>query len=84
MRNGMLGLREQLAAELQRLSGSDRFSFIGQHRGMFSRLGATPEQVERLREEHAIYLVGDSRLNIAGLNKESVPILAKAMIDVGI
>ncbi|MCI5110390.1 MAG: aspartate/tyrosine/aromatic aminotransferase [Marivita sp.] len=84
MRNGMLGLREQLAAELQRLSGSDRFGFIAQHRGMFSRLGATPEQVERLREEHAIYLVGDSRLNIAGLNKESVPILAKAMIDVGI
>jgi aspartate aminotransferase len=84
MRNGMLGLREQLAAELQRLSGSDRFGFIAQHRGMFSRLGATPEQVERLRDEHAIYLVGDSRLNIAGLNAESVPILAKAMIDVGI
>ena len=84
MRNGMLGLREQLAAELQRLSGSDRFGFIAQHRGMFSRLGATPEQVERLRDEHAIYLVGDSRLNIAGLNKESVPILAKAMLDVGI
>ena len=84
MRNGMLSLREQLAAELQRLSGSDRFGFIAQHRGMFSRLGATPEQVDRLRDEHAIYLVGDSRLNIAGLNKESVPILAKAMLDVGI
>ncbi|WP_416884112.1 aromatic amino acid transaminase [Marivita sp.] len=84
MRNGMLGLREQLAAELQRLSGSDRFGFIAQHRGMFSRLGATPEQVDRLRDEHAIYLVGDSRLNIAGLNKELVPILAKAMLDVGI
>ena len=84
MRTGMLALREQLAAELQRLSGSDRFGFIAQHRGMFSRLGATPEQVDRLRDEHAIYLVGDSRLNIAGLNKDSVPILAKAMIDVGI
>ncbi len=84
MRTGMLGLREQLAAELQRLSGSDRFGFIAQHRGMFSRLGATPEQVEKLREDHAIYLVGDSRLNIAGLNKDSVPVLAKAMIDVGI
>ncbi|WP_439522577.1 aromatic amino acid transaminase [Marivita sp.] len=84
MRTGMLALREQLARELQRLSGSDRFGFIAQHRGMFSRLGATPEQVDRLRDEHAIYLVGDSRLNIAGLNKDSVPILAKAMIDVGI
>ena len=75
---------EQLAAELQRLSGSDRFGFIAQHRGMFSRLGATPEQVERLREEHAIYMVGDSRLNIAGLNKHTVPVLAKAIVDVGI
>jgi len=84
MRTGMLALREQLAAELQRLSGSDRFGFIAQHRGMFSRLGATPQQVEKLREDHAIYLVGDSRLNIAGLNAESVPVLAKAMIDVGI
>ncbi|MFP7569549.1 aromatic amino acid transaminase [Marivita sp. S2033] len=84
MRTGMLALREQLADELRRLSGSDRFGFIAQHRGMFSRLGATPEQVDRLRDEHGIYLVGDSRLNIAGLNKNTVPIVAKAMIAVGI
>ena len=84
VRNSMLALREQLAAELQKHAGSDRFGFIAQHRGMFSRLGATPEQVEKLRAEHGIYLVGDSRLNIAGLNKDTVPILAKAMIEVGI
>lgn len=84
VRLSMLGLREQLAAELQRLSGSDRFGFIAQHRGMFSRLGTTPEMVARLREEHAIYMVGDSRLNIAGLNKDTVPILAKAIVDLGI
>lgn len=84
VRLGMLGLREQLASELQRLSGSDRFGFIAQHRGMFSRLGTTPEMVERLRAEHAIYMVGDSRLNIAGLNAQSVPILAKAIVDCGI
>jgi aromatic-amino-acid transaminase len=84
VRLGMLKLREQLAGELQRLSGSDRFGFIAQHRGMFSRLGATPEQVERLREDHAIYMIGDSRINIAGLNADTVPILARAMIDVGV
>jgi len=84
VRKGMLKLREQLASELQRLSGSDRFGFIAQHRGMFSRLGATPEQVERLREEHAIYMIGDSRINIAGLNENTVPILAKALIDTGV
>ncbi len=84
VRLSMLALREQIASELQRLSGSDRFGFIAQHRGMFSRLGAAPDKVQKLREEHAIYMVGDSRLNIAGLNSETVPILAKAIIDVGI
>ncbi|MFB9149982.1 amino acid aminotransferase [Roseovarius ramblicola] len=84
VRQGMLKLREQLAAELQRLSGSDRFGFIAQHRGMFSRLGATPEQVERLRADHGIYMIGDSRINIAGLNDKTVPILAKALIDAGV
>ncbi len=84
VRNSMLGLREQLASELQRLSGSDRFGFLAQHRGMFSRLGATPEQVETLRRDHGIYMVGDSRLNIAGLNKTSVPILAEAIVKSGI
>lgn len=84
VRIGMLGLREQLAAELQRLAGSDRFAFLAQHRGMFSLLGTSPEKVELLRREHGIYMVGDSRMNIAGLNAETVPILAKAIIDAGI
>ena len=84
VRLNMLGLREQLASELQRLSGSDRFHFLAQHRGMFSRLGCSPEQVETLRRDHGIYMVGDSRMNIAGLNQTTVPILAKAIIDAGI
>ncbi len=84
VRNAMLGLRTHLAAELQRLSGSDRFGFIAQHRGMFSRLGTTPDKVEELRVKHGIYMVGDSRMNIAGLNARTVPILAHAIIDVGI
>ncbi|WP_420585413.1 aromatic amino acid transaminase [Ruegeria sp.] len=84
VRLSMLGLRQQLADELQRLSGSDRFGFIAQHRGMFSRLGAAPELVEQLRNVHGIYMVGDSRLNIAGLNATTVPILAQAIVDVGV
>lgn len=84
VRQGMLALREQLAAELRSLSGSDRFDFVARHRGMFSRLGATPEQVKRIKDDFAIYLVGDSRLNIAGLNQTTVPILARAIVDAGI
>ncbi len=84
MRTGMLSLREQLASQLQSLSGSDRFAFLASHRGMFSRLGASPEQVEALRRDRGIYLVGDSRMNIAGLNARTVPILTRAIIDCGI
>lgn len=84
VRLSMLGLREQLAQALQQRAGSDRFGFLAQHRGMFSRLGATPEQVKVMRESHGIYMVGDSRLNIAGLNADSVPVLADAIIAAGV
>lgn len=83
-RNGMLALRQQLADELKRLTNSDRFDFLSAHRGMFSRLGTTPEMVEKLRADHGIYMVGDSRLNIAGLNANTVPILANAIVAAGI
>ncbi len=82
VRLSMLFLREQLAAELRKLTNSDRFDFVARHRGMFSRLGLTPDQVARLRSEHAIYMVGDSRINIAGLNADSVPVLARAIASV--
>ncbi len=83
-RNGMLGLRKQLADELRRLTNSDRFDFLADHRGMFSQLGTTPELVEKLRADHGIYMVSDSRMNIAGLNEKTVPILAKAIVAAGI
>ena len=82
MRSGMLALRQQLAGALREHAGSDRFGFVAQHRGMFSRLGLPPEAVKTLREKHAIYMVGDSRINVAGLNAETVPILAKAIAEV--
>ena len=84
IRNSLLNLRVQLSNELQKISGSDRFSFIASHRGMFTQLGATPSQVEKMRTEFGIYMVSDSRFNVAGLNSETVPALAKAIIETGV
>ena len=84
MRLSMLAMREQLALELQRRAGSDRFGFLAQHRGMFSRIGATPEQVSAMRQQHAVYMVGDSRMNIAGLTAQTVPVLAEAIVAAGV
>jgi aspartate aminotransferase len=82
VRSGMLDLRQQLAAELQRQTNSNRFGFITDHNGMFSMLGLSEEQVGKLRDDHGVYAVGDSRINIAGLSKDTVPILAKAIASV--
>ena len=82
VRQNMLGLRQRLADALRLATNSDRFDFVSSHRGMFSRLGLTEAQVNLLREEHGIYMVGDSRINIAGLNAKTVPILAAAIAKV--
>ena len=82
VRQNMLGLRQALADELRRATKSDRFDFVASHRGMFSRLGLTEAQVETLRAKHGIYMVGDSRINIAGLNAKTVPVLAAAIASV--
>ncbi|SFI99178.1 aromatic amino acid transaminase [Jannaschia pohangensis] len=84
VRRGMLSLRESLATALRDRVGSDRFGFLAAHRGMFSLLGATPEQVEAMRRDHGIYMVGDSRMNIAGLNAATVPLLADAIVAAGV
>ncbi len=82
MRLSMLSLRKNLAKALRRETNSDRFDFVEHHRGMFSRLGLTLEQVEKLREDYGIYMVGDSRFNVAGLPEDGLDKLAKAIAAV--
>jgi aromatic-amino-acid transaminase len=82
VRQNMLTLRQSLADHLRAATNLDRFDFVATHRGMFSRLGLSPAQVQRLQSEFGIYMVSDSRINIAGLNAQTVPILARAVAQV--
>lgn len=82
MRQTMLDNRAALAEALRAETGSDRFGFFAAHRGMFSLSGADPEQVDLLREKHAIYLVGDGRMNVAGLTADTIPRVARALAGV--
>ena len=82
MRVNMLDLRERLSSELHRETKSDRFSFVSKHRGMFSKLGLTSNQVEVLRKDYGIYMVSDSRINVAGLRKDVINYLASAIANV--
>ena len=82
MRNGMLELRKLLSDSLRRSTNSTRFDFIERHRGMFSLMGLSADQVARLRTEFGIYMVGDSRINIAGLNKDQIDHFSSSIASV--
>ena len=47
--------------------------------GMFSFLGLTPRQVDRLMQEYSVYMVNSSRINIAGINRNNIDYLATAI-----
>jgi len=82
MRDRINGLRAQLVSKLKEIGVQRDFSFIQNEKGMFSFLGLTPDQVKRLINEFGIYLVGSSRINVAGLNGKNLDYTAKAIASV--
>jgi len=82
MRERILAMRKALHGVLSaKLPGRDLNYFLTQH-GMFSYTGLSPAQVDRLREEFAVYLVRSGRVCVAGLNTGNVEPTAVAMAAV--
>ena len=73
--------RRALARTLRARLNDDRFDFLNDQRGMFSLLGLNPAGVQALRNDHAIYMPGDGRINVAGLNESGVEKLSEAIVD---
>jgi len=82
MRSRIAGLRRDLLAALRRSCPHRDFSFIERQRGMFSYLGVTTEEVRTLREQHHIYIIDDSRMNVAGLRAENIGYFADSVAHV--
>ncbi|MFC4526183.1 aspartate/tyrosine/aromatic aminotransferase [Dyella halodurans] len=74
MRAGMV---EKLAA-----AGEPQYGFIQQQAGMFSYSGLSKAQVDRLREEYAIYAVGTGRICVAALNRANLDTVVNAVAAV--
>jgi aspartate/tyrosine/aromatic aminotransferase len=62
--------------------GDDSFDFLTSQRGMFSLLGVPPAAVEQLRERHHIYMLADSRINLAGVMPGNAATVAGAVAAV--
>jgi len=82
MRGRIHAMRVLLAQNLRQARGDDAFGFLTGQRGMFSLLGATPAAVDRLRQEHHVYLTADSRMNLAGVMPHNVAYLGDAICRV--
>jgi aromatic-amino-acid transaminase len=81
MRERIHSLRAGLVRKLAEAGAGD-FSFIARQAGMFSYSGLSKAQVERLREEHAIYAITSGRICVAALNAGNLERVARAIAAV--
>jgi aromatic-amino-acid transaminase len=72
-------MRQQFVDKLKALGVEQDFSFLTTQNGMFSFSGLTPEHVEKLRADYAIYLVGSGRINVAGLTPSNIDAFCEAV-----
>ena len=79
MRERIKRLRKAFAGALAERRPELDFSWITDQKGMFSLLGLSQEQVDRLREEQHLYMVRDSRVNIAGMDDANVGEIAETV-----
>lgn len=80
----MFVLCQQFVDELCCLINSDWFDFIVEYCGMFLWFGILFDKVDIMCEKNGIYMVGDSCINIVGLNIEIVLLLVKVIVELGV
>jgi len=75
------GMRDRINSVRQRIAAADpRLAFIGRQYGMFSMLPLSPEQVLKLRTDHAIYMAESGRFNVVGMGDDQVDRFIAAVV----
>ncbi|MDO4640920.1 MAG: amino acid aminotransferase [Neisseria sp.] len=82
MRDRIRKMRQKLYDVLHAKLPHKDFSYFIKQRGMFSYTGLTSEQVKRLQDEFAVYLVASGRMCVAGLNEANIDYVANAFAEV--
>lgn len=81
MRSRIHTMREKFVANMSKLTDKRDFRFLLKQKGMFSYSGLTPMQVDWLKQNKAIYIVGSGRINVAGMTESNLPILCEAIAE---
>lgn len=82
MRDRIREMRQKLRDVLEAKVQGRSFEYLTTQQGMFSFTGLTPEQVQRLQDEFAVYMVSNGRMCVAGLNSRNIDYVANAMASV--
>ena len=82
MRERIKKMRHKFVDLLKEYGAQQDFSFIIEQNGMFSFSGLTAEQVDRLKDEFAIYAVRSGRINVAGITEENIRYLCESITKV--
>ena len=82
MRERLKSMRSLLVSALHEHAPEHDFSHIERANGLFSFLGVSDAQVERLKSEFGIYMVASSRINVAGITASNVDYLAESVAAV--
>jgi len=80
MRERMKRLREKLAEAIRQRSNATDFDFLARHTGMFSLLGLPEDVVARLKVDDGVYMINDSRINVAGIPEDRIGELADRLL----
>tara|TARA_B110000503_G_scaffold22421_2_gene34676 strand:- start:6365 stop:7513 length:1149 start_codon:yes stop_codon:yes gene_type:complete len=75
-------MRTLLCDSIQNNEAGMDFRHIKEQKGMFSFLGITSVQLQRLREEFGIYIVSSTRVNLAGVNSNNIDYLSQSILRV--
>ena len=76
------GVRRALRTELENINTKGDWSHIERQIGMFSYTGLSKAQVLRLKEDHHVYMLGNGRMSMSGLNEKNVAYVARAIKEV--
>ena len=82
MRKRISDMRQRFAQIMIDKNSPHDFSSITEQCGMFSFSGLSKLQVDRLRNEYSIYIVGNGRINVAGITDNNIERLCDAILGV--
>ena len=81
MRERLRWVRDTLATADERIGGID-MEPLGRGNGMFAMLPLDKDQIATLRKDHAVYMAGSGRINVAGLTRGNIGSFIDALADV--